>query len=196
MILLSSEYITASDIKNYIYCPRIVYFSKVMNLEPLLYSQQKDILLHEEEEEKIGRRDHPLPNIKADNIWYNLRLRSEVLQASGVIDCVIEVNNRLIPIEFKAMKSKNGKAYSDHKYQLTLYSILLDTIKPVNEGYIHYILDEKIVRVVITHTMKQYVKRLLSNIRDMIDKERIPPITVSKKKCMGGCGYRRICYGY
>ncbi|GIU71802.1 MAG: CRISPR-associated protein Cas4 [Candidatus Nitrosocaldaceae archaeon] len=192
-------YITGTDIKNHIFCPRIIYFKRVMDIEPKLYSQQLNAKFeHELEEDKERKRKYVLPNIKADNITYNLSIRSERLRSSAIIDCVIEYDNRLIPVEFKVAKSRNGKAYADHKYQLTFYALLLEDMynKDVNEGYINYLIDSKIVRIIITDAMKLYVRRLITNIRNNIENEKLPPITVSKKKCFGGCGYRYVCYGY
>lgn len=143
--------------------------------------------------------DHSSSNtrINIKNRYFNYRIVSDRLMASAIIDCVLEDEyGRLIPVEYKGMRSKNGNAYSDHKYQITFYAILLeDVLKKVsNEGYIHY--TDARVRILITHEMKMYVRRLIGRIRRMVEEERLPPIKVSKRKCNGGCGYRYLCYGY
>lgn len=194
----SDQYVSGSDIKNYIYCPRIVYFNKVMDIEPFLTSNQlKARIKHKNEEHNIDRRIS-IDGIKADKITYDLYLESNTLKASASIDCVIEYRNLMIPVEFKYMYSKKGKAYTDHKYQLAFYAIVIEDVtkKSVDFGYIKYILDKKLVKVIITQDMKNYVKNLIDKIRKDIDNEKLPPINVNKKKCMGGCGYRYVCYGY
>ncbi|MCS7141718.1 MAG: CRISPR-associated protein Cas4 [Candidatus Nitrosocaldus sp.] len=189
---------TGSDIKNCIYCERVVYFSKVMRIQPVLWSQHAySAIEHRVEERNEGRRVSTplLPNVRGKH--FNYRITSERLMASAVIDCVLEDGyGRLVPVEYKGMRSKAGKAYSDHKYQIAFYAILLEDVcrKACVEGYIHY--TDTMVRVYITDGMKMYVKRLISRIRRMVEDETLPPIRVSRRKCNGGCGYRYICYGY
>ncbi|MEM4365121.1 MAG: CRISPR-associated protein Cas4 [Candidatus Nitrosocaldus sp.] len=196
-----SLYITGSDIKNCIYCERIVYFSKVMNIEPVIYSQQIEAKSKHKEEEKNEKRRKwsekvsTIPSLRSK--YFNYKVVSARLMASAVIDCVLEDEyGKLIPVEYKNMRSKDNKAYSDHKYQITFYAILLEDEfkKAVNEGYIHY--TDALVRIYLTHEMKMYVKRLVKRIRSMVEEERLPPIKVSRRKCNGGCGYRYLCYGY
>lgn len=170
-----------------------------MGIEPLIGSQQIDARLkHKEEERSEKMRSISTYPFKIRNRYFNYRIVSDRLMASAAIDCVLEDEyGRLIPVEYKSMVSKdNGRAYSDHKYQITFYALLLEETskKACVEGYIHY--SDTLVRIYITDGMKMYVKRIISMIRKMIEKEKLPPIKVSKRKCNGGCGYRYLCYGY
>ncbi len=169
-----------------------------MGIEPIIGSQQVSARLnHKDEERKEKRRMSTYP-FDVRKRYFNYKIISEMLMASAIIDCVLEDEyGRLVPVEYKNMKSKgNGKAYSDHKYQITFYAILLEEVskKACVEGYIHYI--DTMVRVYITNEMKMYVRRIMSRIRNIVETERLPPIKVSKRKCNGGCGYRYLCYGY
>lgn len=213
-------YVTGSDVKNCIFCDRIVYFSRVMHVEPMLGSQQSHARVEHKIEErnemrrgrekkgKYAKTMHDCPSkipevpslTNGDKLkvkYLNYIVISERLMASAVIDCVLEDEyGRLIPVEYKSMKSRNGRAYSDHVYQVVFYAVLLeDTLQKVsNDGYIHY--NDITIRVKITDEMKGYVRRLIGRIRCIIMEERLPPIRVSRRKCNGGCGYRYVCYGY
>lgn len=170
-----------------------------MGIEPIIGSQQIDARLkHKEEERNEKKRGISIYPFKIKNRYFNYKITSDRLMASAVIDCVLEDEyGRLIPVEYKSMRSKDdGKVYSDHKYQITFYAILLEEAckKACVEGYIHY--DDTLARVYITDGMKMYVIRIMSRIRRMVEEERLPPIRVSKRKCNGGCGYRYLCYGY
>ncbi len=206
-------YVTGSDVKNFIFCERVVYFNRVMHIEPMLMSQQFNAKLEHKTEERNEMRRKGIRAYKDMEICDpsssttvqeyglpkhpNYKVVSQRLMATAIIDCVLEDRyGRLIPVEYKSMRSNNGRAYSDHIYQIAFYALLLeDSLKRVsNEGYIHY--NDIVVRIKITDGMKRHVKRIISRINNIIMEERLPPIKVNKRKCNGGCGYRYVCYGY
>lgn len=197
--MLSDVYITGSDIKNYIYCPRIIYFKRVMCVEPILGKQQSyGKLRHIKEIFNESRRKGSYKGISSKRKLFNYRIVSDRLSASAVIDCVIEnEDGSFVIIEYKNSISNNGKVYSDHKYQLTFYALLLEDVvkQTIDKGFINYLQDNKVVKVEITGSMKKYVSRLILLIKNDIEKEKLRPIQVNRKKCYG-CGYMHICYGY
>jgi len=58
---ISEPSISVTDVKHYFYCPRIIYFERVLHAKPQLGSQQKDgSERHEEYVKKEGRRKNAL----------------------------------------------------------------------------------------------------------------------------------------
>jgi CRISPR-associated exonuclease Cas4 len=105
------------------------------------------------------------------------------------------VKGEYIPVEYKNMESNKGKAWMDHKYQLTAYALLIEESYEtvVKRGFINYMPEERVIGLEITPTMKRHVERILGHIRGMESGEELPPRRVSGRRCTGGCGYTWIC---
>lgn len=197
---ISEPSVSVTDIKHYFYCPRIVYFERVLHAKPNLGSQQEDS--SEQHEEYVRRESR-----RKDAIYYStdfmgatkmffVLLYSSRLKLTGTIDLIIRTReDEYIPVDYKNMSSNHGKVWLDHKYQLTAYALLIDESfnTRVKRGFINYIPEDKIIKLEITHAMKVYVRRVLRDIEKIIREERLPPIKVSKKKCAGGCGFKFLC---
>ena len=195
----AAEYVSGTDIKNWIYCPLIVYYRKVMNLEPKIYEQQiAGRKKHEELREKIRRRVGIAARKRGLEIIhkaFNKVLIDDKEKLIGVIDLIAFLRNReIVPIEIKTMKSDKGKPWRDHVYQLAFYSILLEKRygKIIKRGYIYYENNE-LIEVTITNHEKSMVRKIIREIREMIESEKSPRVRVNPKKCTGGCGYKWIC---
>ncbi|MEM3589724.1 MAG: CRISPR-associated protein Cas4 [Candidatus Bathyarchaeia archaeon] len=195
------SYVSATDIKHYIYCPRIIYFEKVLRVKPVLGSQQEES--REEHMEyvrrELRRRDavyYSPEFIDADKLLF-VSLSSDKLGLRGCIDCIIKTaKGEYIPVDYKNMESNKGGIWMDHKYQLTAYALLIEenygTV--VKRGFINYMPEERVLKLEITPTVKSHVKRILGHIKRMESREELPPVRVSGWKCTGGCGYEWICY--
>jgi len=197
---IAEEFVSVTDIKHYIYCPRLVYFDRVLHATPVFGSQQEDSKeLHEDYVRKELRRKDAVfysPEfVGAEKLLFT-SFSSPMLGLQGNVDCIIKTTREeYIPVEYKNMNSDKGKVCMDHKYQLVGYALLVEenfeTV--VRRGFVNYIPEGLILRVEITPTMKSYVKRVLGHIRRIIRDEELPPIRVAKQKCQGGCGHKQTC---
>jgi CRISPR-associated exonuclease Cas4 len=191
--------ISVTDIKHYCYCPRIVYFEKVLHAEPRYESQQEESRrIHEELDEKEKRRKGALyysKELLEAEKFFRVQLASNTLKIQGTIDCLIRTATDYVPIEYKNTLSDLGKPWSDHKYQLLAYALLIEEVygTTVKTGYIDYIPEKIIVRIDFSSTMKTYTRKIIEAVHTMIAQERPPLISVSPRKCTGGCGYKWIC---
>ncbi|MCS7114486.1 MAG: CRISPR-associated protein Cas4 [Candidatus Bathyarchaeota archaeon] len=192
--------VSVTDVKHYVYCPRLVYFDRVLHAQPIFGSQQEESQeLHMEYVRKELRRKDAVyysPEFVGAEKLLFVPLVSRALQLQGVVDCIVRtVKGEYIPVEYKNMNANRGKAYVDHKYQLVAYALLVeenfDTL--VKRGFVNYIPERLILKVDITPTMKNYVKRVVEQIKKIIKDERLPPIRVAPHKCGGGCGHKQIC---
>ena len=192
--------VSVTDIKHYIYCPRLIYFDKVLHSTPIFGSQQEDSKeLHEDYIKKELRRKDAVyysPEfVGAEKLLFS-SLGSGVLGLQGNVDCIIKTTKEeYIPVEYKNMSSDKGKVCMDHKYQLVGYALLIEenfgTV--VKRGFVNYIPETLILQMEITPIMKSYVKRVLGHIKRIIKDEELPPICVAGHKCMGGCGHAQVC---
>ncbi|MEM3673623.1 MAG: hypothetical protein QW468_05330 [Candidatus Bathyarchaeia archaeon] len=115
--------VSVTDVKHYVYCPRLVYFDRVEHAQPVFGSQQEESQeLHMDYVRKELRRKDAVyysPEFVGAEKLLFVPLVSRTLQLNGVVDCIIRtVKGEYVPVEYKNMSSDRGKAYMDHKYQL------------------------------------------------------------------------------
>jgi len=197
---ISEVSVSVTDLKHYFYCPRIVYFEKVLHVKPILGSQQIDSgERHEEYVKKENRRKDAVyysPDFMGASKMFFVPLYSHRLKLSGTVDLIIRTRDgEYVPVDYKNMMSNRGRVWSDHKYQLTAYALLIDEVFDtcVKRGFINYIPEEKVMELEITRSMKVFVKRVLGDVEKIIREEKLPPIKVSRRKCVGGCGFKFLC---
>jgi CRISPR-associated exonuclease Cas4 len=197
---VAESFVSVTDIKHYVYCPRLVYFDRVLHAKPVFGSQQEEGKeLHEDYVRKELRRKDAVyyssEFVGAEKLLFT-SLSSSVLGLRGNVDCIIKTAvGEYIPVEYKNMNSDKGRMCMDHKYQLVGYALLIEenfeTL--VRRGFVNYIPEALILQLEITPTMKSYVKRVLGHIRRIIRDEELPPVRVAKQKCAGGCGHKQVC---
>jgi len=197
---IAEPFVSVTDIKQYIYCPRIVYFDRVLHATPIFGSQQEDSKeLHEDYVKKELRRKDAIyysPEfVGAEKLLFS-SLSSSRLGLQGSVDCIIKTAaGEYVPVEYKIMNSDKGRIHMQHKYQLVGYGLLIEDSfgTVVRRGFVNYIPETLILQLEITPTMKSYVKRVLGHIKRIILEEELPPIRVAKEKCTGGCGHKQTC---
>jgi len=197
---VAESFVSVTDIKHYIYCPRLIYFDRVLHATPVFGSQQEDSKeLHEDYVRKELRRKDAIyysPEfVGAEKLLFT-SLSSSALGLQGNVDCVIRTaKGEYIPVEYKNMSSDGGRVCMDHKYQLVAYALLVEENfgAIVKRGFVNYIPEAMVLQFEITPTMKSYVKRVLGHIKRIIVDEELPPVRVAKQKCMGGCGHKQTC---
>ncbi|MEM3382793.1 MAG: CRISPR-associated protein Cas4 [Nitrososphaerales archaeon] len=190
------EYIAISDIKQYHFCPRIIYFSKVLGVEErLTESEEKGKEAHNDFHKKEKRRSSlfGLKSIKIIQKWTALYIKSEKLRLHGILDMLIKTDNEFIPVEFKYTKAPN-RPQKGHIYQIVAYSLLVEesfhTI--VKRVAIYYSKDDKILIIPLTEEMRSHVLWTLKQILKIIHEEKLPETFPPERKCKS-CGYFWIC---
>jgi len=193
-------FVSVTDIKHYVYCPRLVYFDKVLHATPVFGSQQEEG--KESHEDYVGKELR-----RKDAIYYSPEfvgaekllfssLSSDALGLQGNVDLIIKTaKGEFVPVEYKNMRSDDGRVCMDHKYQLVAYALLIEENfgAIVKRGFVNYIPETLILQFEITPTMKSHVKRVLGHIKRIIREEELPPVRVAKHKCQGGCGHKQTC---
>jgi len=193
-------FVSVTDVKHYVYCPRLVYFDRVLHATPVFGSQQEEG--KESHEDYVGkelrRKDaiyYSPEFVGAEKLLFN-PLSSDALGLQGNVDLIIKTaKGEFVPVEYKNMRSDDGRVCMDHKYQLVAYALLIEETfgAVVKRGFVNYIPETLILQFEITPTMKSHVKRVLGHIGRIIKDEELPPILVAKHKCQGGCGHKQTC---
>lgn len=197
---VSKALLSVTDLKNYVYCPRTVYFHRVLHLEPRLEAQQHESLKqHEALEEREVRRLGAVfydPSIRQADKVFKVPLTSRVLRLQGSVDMLIKAGTEYIPVDFKMANSNRGRIWPDHRYQLVAYSLMIEEEfdTTVRRGFIYYVPEKAALRLEITPRLKLFVKRLTRDMWNMVKRGELPKVRVPPHRCSGGCGFMWVCH--
>ncbi|MBI4332397.1 MAG: CRISPR-associated protein Cas4 [Chloroflexi bacterium] len=184
--------LTVSDIKQFVYCRRVVYFTYNLPIRrPTTYKMEEGKLEHDHVASLEERRSLKAYGIGEGEREFNVSLFSPRLGLSGKLDMVIKSGGEVIPVDFK---NSGGGVELNHKYQLTAYALLVEDRwnRPVRRGFIYLVPQKKAQEVAITPNMRLFVHRVLADAREMIETEAMPPATRQKQHCRD-CEFRNFC---
>ena len=193
---MNETYITVSDVMEYLFCPRFIYFMYCL-----------DIKQHEDKRYKVlkGRKVHEMrEKLNRDYIRKKLnctRKESSVYMASkkhhvkGIVDEVLFMDDGTAsPFDYKFAEDK-GKLFKTYKYQSVIYGLLIkeNYNVDVKKGFICYTRSNNSVRE-ITFREKDFTEAIetINEILDVIRKGFYPKKTKSLMRCVD-CTYRNIC---
>lgn len=184
--------LTVSDIKQFLYCPRIP-FHRYVTRAPVLPTAKMTFgkEAHARTDQLERRRTLAEFNLLEGERQFHVPLRSDRLRLSGTLDMLIRTPRELIPVEMKDSVDPPGL---NHKYQLVAYALLVeehfDCI--VRRGCVQLIPAKEVIEYAITPNMRRHVLKTLSEMRRVLSSERLPGPPASLGKCTD-CEYRRFC---
>ncbi|HSA05826.1 MAG TPA: CRISPR-associated protein Cas4 [Candidatus Gastranaerophilales bacterium] len=188
--------ITASDVIEYLYCPRFIYFMRCLDIpqhEEKRYKVQKgrDIHLIKAEVNKNYLRKKL--NVVRKEI--NVPLNSEKYNIHGILDEILFVEDgSAMPFDYKFAEYKE-KLFSTHFYQSNIYALLIQENfnAPVNKGFVCYTRSSNLVKE-MNFSAKSFsdTQSLINDVVKVIETGYFPPKTKSANKCPDCC-YKNIC---
>ena len=134
-------------------------------------------------------------NILTPKIKSEVRVESESLMLKGIIDQMHIYPEGCVPFELKTGKMPKEGVWPGHRVQIVAYSMLLEEQlnQPVKEGFIRY-LDMGIERQVsINPMMKEEVKKITSEVIELMESRELPEFCSNKNKCLS-CGLKKDCH--
>jgi len=184
--------LTVSDIKQYLYCPRIVYFRTILPVQhtttfKMEYGKETHLKLDRLEK----RRTLARYRLSEGTREFHVYVHSERLALSGVLDMLLRTTAGMFPVEFKVTTSDPGL---NHKYQLIAYAMLLEDAfgVQVRTGFLYLVPTERLYAVPITANGRLHTKRIMGAIRNMMQTQRIPAATRSRGRCQD-CEFANYC---
>lgn len=192
------------DIKQYFYCPRIVYFNYLMpRFRPVTYKMEEGKLRQSEQEKLEKRRTVARFDLFDDERrshvvkQFNVRLYSDELGLSGMLDMLLIVEDEAIPVDFKDGSFARGEVVAlHHKYQLIGYGLLVEAClrKKAMRGFIHSIEEGKAKSVNFSEGAKMFLRGKIRKMHEMIINEILPHPTPHYVRCRE-CEFRPVCRG-
>lgn len=189
------ELIPVTWIKQFHYCPRIVYFLGVLGVqERMTESMAEGRAMHEAEGSREARRLTLGGNrrFRVLRRWRRMRVSSPRLGLMGVVDQVVEFEYGLAVVEVKYGSSPR-RPPSGHVYQTTAYAILAEEMlrKPVRWIILRYLPGGETFIQPITDHMRRHIEWTVRQIKKILEEDQIPRAKPGKK--CSGCGWRWIC---
>lgn len=189
------ELIPVTWVKQFHYCPRIVYFLGVLGVqERVTESMAEGKAMHAAEDSREARR---LTlgggrRLRVLRRWRRLWVSSSRLGLVGVIDQVVELEDGLAVVEVK-YGSAPRRPPSGHVYQATAYAMLAEETlgKPVRWIILRYLPEGETFIQPITDQMRRHIKWTVRRIKKILEEEQIPRAKPGRK-CTG-CGWQWIC---
>jgi CRISPR-associated exonuclease Cas4 len=191
-------FLTVTDLKQYFYCPRVVYYTFCLPLiRPLTFKMTRGIEAHERARPKERRRTLSAYGLTRGERHFDVQLESVELGLRGRVDMVIETDENptgakeLIPVEYKDTRRAAGPHW---KHQLTAYGLMLQQGwgTPVQRGFFYYLPTRQAEQMAITARLRNDVQKTLAAMRHMIEREAMPPPPKSRRPCVD-CEFRRFC---
>lgn len=182
------------DLKQYDYCPRILYYHTVLpDIRPLTYKMEAGIVAHQQAEKREKRRLLRTYGLQSGERAFNVSVMDADLGLSGNIDMVITTLNGCIPVDYKASQ----KAAPHFKLQLMAYGRLLEKNMqpasiPVTHGFLYMIPLRKAIRVPFTSHLRRKLDRALKEIKEIATQQQMPAPTNRNGRCVN-CEFRRFC---
>lgn len=181
-----------NDLKQYEYCPRIVFYNTVMPLDrKVTFKMQRgteaEFHLDALEKRRSLRRYKLGDGERRFHVW----LHSERLRLSGKMDMLIISSKGYFPVDFKYTR---GRPHRNHISQLAGYAVLAEeqyeTV--IETAFIYLVPLGELVAIKITKELKEEVSGRLSSIREMVLDEVLPPPTQVRARC-AECEFRNYC---
>lgn len=184
--------IRASDVKQFVYCPRIIYYNYVVPVErkttfKMEYGKEEHVRLDRLEQRRTLKRYR----LDEGERRFRLRLSSERLSLEGMLDMLIISPGGYFPVEFKFTESDPGL---NHKYQLAAYTLLVEDVfgVPVRTGFLYLVPGKRIYPVDITPNVRRHLFKIMGGIREIVLKGVMPAKNRIPGRC-NDCEFRQYC---
>jgi CRISPR-associated exonuclease Cas4 len=189
-------YITPSDIKDFLYCPYIMYLKKVRGIEePVTELMRYGKDLYNKYLDRSSRQKTllGLRRIKHDEVWYRVELYSQRYRVYGVADAVYRVGRRYSVLEIKYGECR-GKVPRDHFYQGVSYAVMYEESyrKKVSSVTLYYINSDALFDKRVIRMHREYWETVVQSIWDIVNGKSIPRPSYSLGKC-SVCFFKNYC---
>jgi CRISPR-associated exonuclease Cas4 len=189
---------TVTDLKQYGYCPRIVYYLYCLpDIRPTTFKMEAGAAANRAEEEREERRSLRPYRLKRGERHTDVYLTSERWGLRGRADLVIETDDNpigereAIPVDFKLSPGRMGL---NLRLQLLGYGVMIEEqfALPVRRGFVYFIPRRKAIEVPFTAELRARLTAVLMHMRDIALHERMPPPNRQRSRCEI-CEFRRFC---
>jgi CRISPR-associated exonuclease Cas4 len=187
---------TVTDLKQYSYCPRVVYYAYCLPLlRPKTYKMEAGIAAHDKAQKLEERRKLKAYGLEEGERHFDVQVASKELGLNGRLDLVIsldkEKGREWIPVDYKQTARRAGQHV---RLQLAAYGIMLEETMggQARRGFVYSLLTRQVEQVALTDKLRREVQSVAVAMRDMVRRETMPAPPRSCRPCVS-CEFRRFC---
>ncbi len=184
--------LTVTDLKQWVYCPRIPYYHHVMPVGiARTYKMQRGRDIEATVEAMEKRRGFRRYGLERGERRFGVWLHSAALELSGKLDLLIITEDACYPVDFK--DTEGGVRYN-HRIQLAAYSLLVEEnlTRPVPIAFVYLVPSRQLVTVPVGAKEREEVTRAIAEMRRVIEQENMPGPTPVRARCVA-CEFRNYC---
>jgi CRISPR-associated exonuclease Cas4 len=184
--------LSVNDLKQFLYCPRIVYYHWVMPVHPpATFLMQRGHRQEERFERLEPRRVLSRYGFQEATRHFGLEITAESLGLIGKVDLILEDAARIAVVEFKATASKLAENW---KVQLCAYGLLAEKHfqRPCPVGFVMLNDSEELVDVELSDPLREQMLASLRQARGLVMTQQFPGPTPVRARC-SQCEYRNFC---
>jgi CRISPR-associated exonuclease Cas4 len=201
MIMIGVEQLSATpnliplrvnDLKQFEYCPRIVFYNTVMPVErkttvKMERGKEEEFRLDALEKRRSLKRYELGSGERRFQVW----LEAPELGLSGKLDLLIVSPKGYFPVDFKYTR---GRPHRNHIVQLAGYGLLVEAAfrTRVEAAFVYLSPIQQVVSVALTEQLRRQTLDRLGEIRAMIRDGILPPPTPVRNRCVD-CEFRNYC---
>lgn len=195
MVDIEKFILIATDLMNYCYCPRIIYFVHVLKIPQATTrkeykGREKDLEFKAKAKRtKVVKEADFLPKL------FQVHLESGALEMKTIADSIMinGKNKEAYPIQAKYAFTPR-EIFRTQRLQLAMEAMLIeDQLKyRVPYGFIKFMRSNELVKVFIDAKLKEEVIQCFREIKEITRTEIMPEGTEYKKRC-ADCCYKNIC---
>ena len=191
----SEIYITPIHIRDYFFCPAILYNKYVRGIrEPETEMMKDGVERYKSDHVGFKRRKTLLgkKRMKIEKALFSLPLRSRVYRMYGIVDALYWINGRMHVLEIKY--SDLRKPFPDHIYQAAAYALMAEEEfgQPAYKIAIYYEKSNYWFEKRLTDQLRRYTATIIKRVWRILSGKEIPEIKW-KRKCES-CWYLKICH--
>jgi CRISPR-associated exonuclease Cas4 len=186
------DLIPVTDLKQWAYCRRIVYYHRVMPAVGKQTFKMKEAIAAQDLIEGLEmRRSLREYGLEGAQRRFGVWLSNPALGLSAKTDLILETPDRIAIVDFKLTSGEVGE---NHRMQLAGYSLLAETVfgLPAPVAFLYRIPDNRIFPIEIAPDLRTAVAQAVADIREMADNQLCPAPTPVRGRCTE-CEYANYC---
>jgi CRISPR-associated exonuclease Cas4 len=188
------DLIRLTDLKNWGYCPRVVYYHRLMPEAAPMTGKMRSGLRAQELIEKLEfRRTLDRYSFGGARRVFGQWLSDESLGVSGRVDLILlrEETKEAAVVDYKLTSGDPG---DNHLLQVHGYAVLVERAYrvTVDQAFLYRIPDERVFVIPIEKVGRERVVAAIEGIRSMIAEQFLPPPTPVRSKC-ADCEFANYC---
>lgn len=181
-----------TDLKQWAYCQRIVYYHRVMPAVGLQTFKMKEAVAAQDLIETLEmRRSLKAYGFDTAQRRFGVWLSDDRLGLSAKTDLILERPGQVAVVDFKLTSGEPGE---NHRMQLTGYAMLLEAAYhlPSPVAFLYRIPDNRVFTIEISEAMRRAVSTAINRIDCMQTEQWFPPPTALRGRCVE-CEYANYC---